>query len=62
MISNILIVDDSAGRQQMYKIMLSRYKCEVISALGGQEGLKKLADNSDFNLIIVDENMPHMKD
>ncbi len=56
----VLVVDDSAALQQMYKLTLSRYKCPVISALSGQEGLNALADNPDINLLIVDLDMPHM--
>lgn len=60
MLNRILVVDDSAALHQIYKITLSRYKCDIIPALSGQEGLNKLADNPDFSLIIVDANMPHM--
>ncbi len=56
----VLVVDDSAALQQMYKLTLSRYKCPVISALSGQEGLNSLANNPDTNLLIVDLDMPQM--
>ncbi len=56
----IIIVDDSAALQQTYRITLLRYKCHVIPALSGQEGLNLLADNPDTGLLIVDINMPHM--
>ena len=56
----VLIVDDSAALQQMYKVTLSRYKCTIISALSGQEGLNALAGNPDTNLLIVDLDMPRM--
>ncbi len=56
----VLVVDDSVALQQLYKITLSRYKCKVISALSGPEGLISLAGNPDTNLLIVDINMPHM--
>jgi len=40
---------------------LARYKCPILSALNGQEGLNKLALNPDVNLLIVDMHMqPHM--
>ena len=55
----ILIVDDSAALQQTYKIILSRYICQVIPALSGKEGLNSLASNPDTDLLIVDINMPH---
>ena len=56
----VLVVDDSVALQQIYKITLSRYKCQIISALSGHEGLISLAGNPDTNLLIVDINMPHM--
>ena len=56
----VIVVDDSAALQQTYKFTLLRYKCEILSALGGHEGLNYLACNPDTNLLIVDINMPHM--
>lgn len=56
----IIVVDDSAALQQMYKVTLSRYKCRTISVLSGLEGLTALADNPDTSLLMVDINMPHM--
>jgi len=56
----VLVVDDSAARQQTYKVTLSRYKCEISSALCVQEGLDYLASNPDTNLLIVDIKMPRM--
>lgn len=56
----VLVVDDSAALQQTYKVTLSRYQCQIIPALSGQEGLNSLASNRDTNLLIVDINMPHM--
>ncbi len=56
----VLIVDDSAALQQTYKVILSRYKCPIISALSGQEGLNALVGNPDTNLLIVDLDMPLM--
>ncbi len=56
----VLVVDDSAALQQTYKVTLSRYKCEILSALSGREGLNSLASNPDTNLLIVDIKMPNM--
>ena len=56
----VLVVDNSAALQITYKVTLSRYKCEILSALSGQEALNSLASNPDTNLLIVDINMPHM--
>lgn len=56
----ILVVDDSAALHQIYQITLARYKCPVLAALNGQEGLNLLAINPDINLLIVDMHMPGM--
>ncbi|HEX9021205.1 MAG TPA: response regulator [Nitrospirota bacterium] len=60
MVKKVIVVDDSALIHQMYKMVLMRYKCEIINALNGQEGLDKLAQNSDADLILLDINMPRM--
>jgi CheY-like chemotaxis protein len=60
MINKILVVDDSSALHQIYQITLVRYKCPVLPALSGQEGLNQLAINPDINLIIVDMHMPRM--
>ncbi len=59
-LTKVLIVDDSPALQQIYKVVLSRYKCQTISALSGQDGLNALADNPDVKLLIVDIEMPAM--
>lgn len=60
MTNKILIIDDAATVHQIYNMVLSRYKSEVISAFSGEEGLKRLTEHPDINLIIVDAHMPHM--
>jgi CheY-like chemotaxis protein len=60
MLKKILVVDDSAALHHIYQITLVRYKCPVLSALNGQEGLNQLASNPDVNLLIVDMHMPRM--
>ena len=59
-LSKILVVDDSVALHQIYQITLARYKCPVLIALNGQEGLIKLTQNPDINLLIVDMHMPRM--
>jgi CheY-like chemotaxis protein len=59
-LKKILVVDDSAALHQIYQITLVRYKCPILSALNGQEGLNLLAQNPDVNLLIVDMHMPRM--
>lgn len=59
-LSKILVVDDSVALHQIYQITLARYKCPVLTALNGLEGLNKLAQNPDISLLIVDMHMPRM--
>ncbi len=60
MLKKVLVIDDSALIHQMYKMVLMRYKCEIIDALNGRDGLEKLEKNPDANLILLDINMPIM--
>lgn len=60
MLKKVLVIDDSALIHQMYKMVLMRYKCAIVNALNGQEGLDKLAKNGDINLVLLDINMPVM--
>ena len=60
MLKKVIVIDDSALIHQMYKMVLMRYKCEIIAAQNGQEGLEKLAKNPDADLILLDINMPLM--
>jgi two-component system, chemotaxis family, chemotaxis protein CheY len=58
MLKKIFIVDDSEPLHQIYKVTVKRYKCETVAALRREDGLTKLADHPDVDLIIVDLNMP----
>ena len=60
MIKKILVVDDSSLIHQMYRLVMSRYKCEIIDAMNGQEALDVLAVQQDVQLILLDINMPVM--
>jgi two-component system chemotaxis response regulator CheY len=60
MLKKVLVVDDSALIHQMYKMVLMRYKCQIVDALNGQDGLDKLDKNPDADLILLDINMPVM--
>jgi two-component system chemotaxis response regulator CheY len=60
MLKKVLVVDDSALIHQMYKMVLMRYRCQIIDALNGQDGLDKLEQNPDVSLMLVDINMPLM--
>ncbi len=58
MLKKIFIVDDSEPLHQIYKVTVKRYNCETVTALRREDGLKKLADHSDVDLIFIDLNMP----
>jgi two-component system chemotaxis response regulator CheY len=60
MLKKVLVIDDSPLIHQMYKLVLLRYKCEILDAMNGQEGLELLASNDDVGLILLDINMPVM--
>ncbi|GFE58550.1 response regulator [Geobacter sp. AOG1] len=60
MLKKVLVVDDSALIHQMYRLVLSRYACEIADAMNGQEALDELARQDDIQLILLDINMPVM--
>ena len=60
MLKKILVVDDSSLIHQMYRLVMSRYKCEIVDAMNGQEALDILALQNDIQLILLDINMPVM--
>lgn len=54
----VLVVEDSRLIHKMYEVMLR--PCALIAAHDGREGLQRLGENPDADLIILDINMPHM--
>ena len=60
MLNKVLVVDDSALIHQMYKMVLSRYKCTIVAAKNGQDALDSLVKHPNINLMLVDINMPVM--
>jgi two-component system chemotaxis response regulator CheY len=60
MLRKVLVVDDSPLIHQMYRLVLSKYGCEIVDAMNGQEALEVLARNPDVQLILLDINMPVM--
>lgn len=60
MVKKILLIDDSALIHQMYRMVLTRYKCQLVAANNGQDGMEKLSRNADVGLMLVDINMPVM--
>ncbi len=59
-IRKVLVVDDSAQMHLAYKMILTRYQCEIIAAMNGHEGLHKLSNTPDIDAMIIDVNMPLM--
>lgn len=60
MLKKILVVDDSALIHQMYRLVMGRYKCEIVDAMNGQEALDLLTSHENVQLILLDVNMPVM--
>jgi two-component system, chemotaxis family, chemotaxis protein CheY len=60
-LSKVLIVDDSQLIHSMYRLVLNRYKsCKIMDAMNGLEALDMLSREGDFDLILLDINMPVM--
>ena len=54
----ILVVEDSKLVHRMYELMLRPHV--LIYAMDGREGLQRLAENADIDLIVLDINMPQV--
>jgi CheY-like chemotaxis protein len=60
-LNKILIVDDSQLIHNMYRLIMSRYQgCKILDAMNGLEALDILSRESDFDIILLDINMPVM--
>lgn len=57
-VQKILVVDDSKLIHKMYEVMLRPHA--LVYALNGREGLQKLAEHPDVDLVILDINMPQI--
>lgn len=59
--NKILVVDDSQLIHSMYRLVFRRYKgCTIVDAMNGLEAFEILSRESDFDLILLDINMPVM--
>ena len=56
----IRVVEDSALRRQLYRAVLTGEGAELVYAENGAEALDRAAETPDFDLFIVDINMPKM--
>jgi two-component system chemotaxis response regulator CheY len=54
----VLVVDDSKLLHRMFEMMLRQYP--LVHAYDGREGLVRLSENADIDLVLLDVNMPHM--
>lgn len=54
----ILIVEDSKLIHKMFDVMLAAHR--LVHAGDGVEGLQKLGEHADVDLILLDINMPRM--
>jgi CheY-like chemotaxis protein len=54
----ILVVDDSKLMHKMYEVMLRQHT--LVHALDGREGLERLREHRDTDLVLLDINMPRM--
>ncbi len=59
MAKKVLIVDDSAAIRQSVSYILGQAGYEVDAAEDGVEGEKRI-NNSEYDLVITDVNMPNM--
>jgi two-component system chemotaxis response regulator CheY len=58
--ARILAVDDSASMREMVHLTLQTAGHEVVSAVDGVDALGKVGDDTTFDLVITDVNMPNM--
>ena len=56
--NKVLVVDDSKLIHKMFEVMLR--PVNLVHAHDGQEGLQRLAEHPDIELILLDINMPRM--
>jgi signal transduction histidine kinase/response regulator RpfG family c-di-GMP phosphodiesterase len=59
-IKKILLVDDNDHNRCIIKNMLSTYNIEILEASDGFEALHKIETDREYDLILVDYQMPHM--
>lgn len=56
----IMVVDDAETQRFQLKKDFESAGYNVVEAVDGVDGLKKLSENADISLIICDVNMPNM--
>jgi two-component system, chemotaxis family, chemotaxis protein CheY len=56
----VLVIDDSRAIRIIIASILKELGMDVIEAGNGREGLQRLSDEGDVELVLVDWNMPEM--
>ncbi|MAM19355.1 MAG: hypothetical protein CME35_10320 [Gramella sp.] len=59
-IRKVLIVDDNDNNREILKQMLAVNKIETVLSPNGIDALNKLKEHEDFDLAIIDFNMPYL--
>jgi two-component system, chemotaxis family, sensor histidine kinase and response regulator PixL len=59
-VKNLLVIDDSMSHRQTLSLNLEKAGYKVYQAQDGLDGLEKLQENPDVNVIICDLEMPKM--
>ena len=54
----VLVVDDSKLIHKMFEVMLRPYA--LVHAMDGREGLDRMHEHPDIDLVVLDINMPNM--
>ena len=58
--ARVMLIDDNKVNIEVAKGLLSKYKVQMVSAVGGREALSILESDTDFDLIFMDHLMPEM--
>ena len=56
----VLIVEDDEPSLNFLKILLGKYRTNLLWAKSGMEAIKYCQENSDIDLVLMDINMPEM--
>ncbi len=57
---SVLVIDDSRAVRTIIRAILQEMNLEVVEAANGQEGIDRLRQFLDIDLVLVDWNMPVM--
>ncbi len=56
----VLVIDDSRAMRSILSKIMSEIGFEVLTAAHGREGLERLGEDDDLDLVLVDWNLPEM--